>query len=400
MRGFFPGSVLKSNAPTVSLIPKCGQCGLYKGCVTPKMRPYGEGKKKILIVGEAPGQTEDEKGRPFVGDSGKMLREVLNRLDIDLDEDCWVTNALICRPPGNKIAREDMVDFCRPNMTKTLDELKPEVIILLGSTAVKSVIGGIWKSSPGPVSRWVGWVIPNQTPNAWICPTWHPSYLMRMHSPLLDDEFYRHIKAAVSKKGRPWDKLPDWESQIEIIVDHAEAAKILREMRQRGGPHAVDLENNCLQPETPGGEIVCASVCHRGKRTIAFPWIGDVIPATQELIHDDNCSFRAANMKHEDRWFRKVFGKGVRHWEWDTMVAQHVIDNRPGICGLKFQAYVYFGAKAYDDHIEEYLQSRKGSAINQVKEEISIRQLLLYCGTDTLGDYLVADKQMDILKFQ
>lgn len=400
MRGFFAGSTLITTRPVESLLPKCGACGLYRSCLSPKMKPYGQGRKRILVVGEAPGETEDQDDRPFVGEAGQLLRQSLARAGVDLDEDCWTTNAIICRPPGNKIPNEKVVEYCRPNLTHTVRELNPEVIILLGHTAVKSMIGGIWKTAVGSISRWVGWQIPAQRPNAWVCPTWHPSYLLRTRDRILEADFDRHLREAVNKPGRPWEVLPDYASKIEVIFDPEKAAAILREWRELGGTFAVDYENNCLQPETEGGEIVCCSVCREGERTIAFPWHGAAIQATGELLHADNCRFIAAGIKHEDRWTRRQFGKGVRHWFWCTMTAQHVIDNRKEICGLKFQAFIYFGAEAYDEHISQFFETRGNKKLNLVKDEVDLRQLLVYCGTDTYLEFILCFHQRQILSQQ
>lgn len=399
MKGFFAQSSVLSQAP-VSMLPKCGACGLYKGCQSPKMRPSGRGKLGILIVGEAPGRTEDETGKQFIGKAGERLEKELKRLDIDMREDCWLTNSLICRPPNNHIANPVMVDYCRPNLTRTIEELKPHTIVLLGGTAVKSLIGGIWKESPGAVSRWVGWNIPCQHPNVWICPTYHPSYLERENNPILDLYFAQHLEAAFKHRDTPWERVPDWEKEIEVILDTREAARVLREFEQEGGLHSVDYEGTTLKPEYEGAETLCCSVCHHGKRTIAYPWHGEAIDATRDLLWSDRCSFIASNLKHEDRHTRFMFGRPVRHWAWDTMLASHTIDNRSDINGLKFQAFVHLGMPAYDDAIHKFLRALKGKKTNLAKSEIDIRQLLRYCGVDSLLEFKLAVEQWNILKIR
>ncbi len=97
MDGFFSASEFTSK-PDTFILPQCGRCKLYKGCLSPKMPYYGKGRKNILIVAESPGGMEDAQGRPLVGRVGKFLRETLQKFSIDLDRDCWVTNSLICRP--------------------------------------------------------------------------------------------------------------------------------------------------------------------------------------------------------------------------------------------------------------------------------------------------------------
>lgn len=398
-RGFFAASTLKVARPTVGLAPKCGACGLYKTCQSPKMPWRGQGRRGVLIVGEAPGQQEDLENTQFVGKPGQVLRDNLLAIGVDLDRDCWTTNAIICRPPNNAIPDDRKIAYCRPNLLQTIQELQPSVIIPLGSAAVKSLIGAVWKAKIGPITKWVGWRIPCQKPNVWICPSYHPSYLLREHEPMLDRYFRMHLKAAFQLKGKPWDVVPDWEKDIEVILNPTEAAAILRQMKERGGAIAYDQENTCLKPEYEGAEIVCASMCWRGKKTIAYPWHGEAITATLELTDSPNCWFIASNQKHENRWTNKAGGR-VRNWLWDTMLAAHVLDSREGITGLKFQSFVNLGIEAYDEHIHEFLKAKKDSLTNRIKDEVDLRQLLVYCGFDTLLEYKLADVQMPQMGFQ
>lgn len=154
--GFFPASMLLETKAPTSLVPKCGACGLYKTCNTPKMEPSGAGRKRILILAEAPGETEDAKGIQLCGKSGTYLSDTLKGLGVSMRKDCWLTNAIICRPPDNETPDDKKIEWCRPNLTKTIKELQPDIIIPLGGVAVKSLIGSIWKEDVGPISRWVG----------------------------------------------------------------------------------------------------------------------------------------------------------------------------------------------------------------------------------------------------
>ena len=86
-KGFFSISKLQNKQPE-SHITKCGLCGLYKNCISPKMPPTGKGRKKILIVAEAPGEEEDKRNTQLIGRAGKYTRRVLKTLNIDLDIDC------------------------------------------------------------------------------------------------------------------------------------------------------------------------------------------------------------------------------------------------------------------------------------------------------------------------
>lgn len=385
--------------PPVSLIPKCDACGLYRTCRTPKMKPSGEGRRNILIVGEAPGKDEDLEGEPFVGASGKLLCKLCREVEINPNRDVIKTNALICRPPHNEIKDQKAIDYCRPNLIKFVQQMKPEVIILLGKTAIRSLIGWIWKDDIGETSRWVGWQIPCQRLNAWVCPTYHPSYLLRSENPVLDNYVREHLAAASRLTGRPWAETPDFQSEITILRDPDKAARMLRKMVKTGGVVAFDYETNMLKPDNPKSRIVSCAVCWNGEVTIAYPWQGEAVKATVELLVARNVEKVAANLKFEEKWTIAKLGVSVVNWRLDTMVASHVHDNRPDINSLKFQAFVQFGQEDYDSHIKPYLKANGGNEENRIKE-VNLTDLLRYNGMDALLEYKLAMKQMELPTFQ
>ncbi len=217
-KGFFSSSSFK-NKEKLPTIARCGTCGLYKYCKSPKMPPTGKGLKKILVVAEAPGEREDEKNTQLIGKSGQLLRRVLRKMNIDLDIDCWKTNAVICRREENKTPDDDMIEACRPNLIKTINKYQPNVISLLGAIACKSLLSVIYKREVGSISRWGGYYIPCHKPNAWIVPTFHPSHVLRKNNKVLEKLFEKHLRMAVRKKSKPWKTIPDYKSQIEIIMN-------------------------------------------------------------------------------------------------------------------------------------------------------------------------------------
>ena len=392
MNGFFAASECLTKAP-LPLIPQCGRCGLYRSCQSPKMAAAGKGQRKILVVGEAPGRTEDAKGKPFVGKSGKYLQGVLAEYGVDLFRDCWVTNAAICRPAKNKLP-EKAIDHCRPNLVKVIQELQPEIVVLLGAAPVKSVIGWLWKEDVGTIGRWAGWQIPSQKINAFVCPTWHPAAVLREQDGrsggVMELLFKQHLEAACKLEGRPWRKLPDYERRVETTLDVNYAEQVLDRLRAAGKPVAFDLETDRLKPDHRDARIVCCSVSD-GETTLAFPWHGRAILAMGMFI-DCDCPKIASNQKFEHRWIRKVFDHDVRNWAFDTMLGAHTLDNRPGITSIKFQAFVRLGVDSWDDHVKPFFQSKGSNEPNRIRE-ISLEKLLTYCATDSLMEWHVAKLQ-------
>ena len=110
-------------------IKNCNLCVLRKTC---RGVVLGSGKdKSVFIVGEAPGKTEDEVGKPFVGDSGKLVRAVV-------DDNYYITNVVKCRPPNNITPTNEQIDICvQNNFKREFETYKPKKLILLGKSAQK-----------------------------------------------------------------------------------------------------------------------------------------------------------------------------------------------------------------------------------------------------------------------
>ncbi len=152
----------------------CTECSLSKGR---KNVVFGRGnpKAKIFIIGEGPGQQEDEQGLAFVGRAGKMLDKSFLSVGIDTNEDCYISNIVKCRPPSNRKPKSIEVDNCMPWLNSQIELIKPKVIILAGSTAVQSYL-----NINQPISKIRGkWITRG---NIKYMPIFHPSYLLRNSS--------------------------------------------------------------------------------------------------------------------------------------------------------------------------------------------------------------------------
>lgn len=360
----------------------------------------GKGKRKVLIIAEAPGSNEDRQGIQLIGNAGMKLVELLEKIDIDMRVDCWLTNAVICRPSdsggNNRKPKNEEINFCRPNLSKTIKELQPNVIIPLGKASVQSLIPLAWKTGEvDDATTWVGWQIPSVKLNSWICPTYHPSFLLHGKDPVAEMHVLRHLKAAFTYDCKPWPILPDWESKVSILMNPKLAAKEIAYFANSPRPTAFDYETTTLKPDGPYAEILCCSISN-GERTIVYPWQGEAIKATSDFLKSTTPKV-AANLRFEERWTRKFLKHGVFHW-WkdmgDIVLGAHWRDYRPDICSLKFQAFVYFGIDDYDYQLAEYRKckdGKRGNAPNRLKE-VEPKVLLTYCGLDSLFEVMVAHK--------
>lgn len=385
-KGFF---TLQPSAPSKGhTAALCGLCGLHTGCLSPKMPPTGAGQRGLLLVAEAPGKTEDERNTQLVGDAGKRLRDHAENLGLEIDRDCWKTNAVICRPPKNRTPKPEEIDACRPHLLAAIKELKPKVIVLLGGTAVQSLLGPLWGSDVGPLDRWVGWQIP--TEYGWVVPNYHPSFLLRVERPVLNLLFEQYLQRAIDLTDTPCPPIEDLTSSIQVEVRPEVAAKVIRKIAASslaaGIPIAFDFETRSLKPEVKGTYIYSCSFSN-GQRTIAFPWVGEAKEAAIEVLHGPNC-FLNQNIQFEQRWCQLHAGGGVENWCWDTMLATHVLDNRSDICSLKFQAFVQFGQRDYSKSVKPYMEEGR-NGLNKLNEA-NLPTVLLYNGMDSLLTWRLA----------
>ncbi|AFD00821.1 uracil-DNA glycosylase, family 4 [Methanocella conradii HZ254] len=94
---------------------------------------------RIVLIGEAPGRNEDEKGEPFVGAAGRNLDALLEKSGIQR-RDVYITNVVKCRPPGNRPPRACEIEACHPYLQRQLEAISPKIIVLMGRTAAEAML--------------------------------------------------------------------------------------------------------------------------------------------------------------------------------------------------------------------------------------------------------------------
>ena len=140
---------------------------------------YGNAQAEILIVGEAPGADEDRLGEPFVGRSGHLLDKMLAAVDLKR-EDCYITNILPWRPPGNRTPTSEEVAVCLPFLKRQIELINPKIIFILGRSAANALL-----DNADSISALRGHFIDYTTDKGTIIPTlssFHPAYLLRTAS--------------------------------------------------------------------------------------------------------------------------------------------------------------------------------------------------------------------------
>ncbi len=148
----------------------CQRCGLAASR-TQLVYGVGNTNARLVLVGEAPGREEDQKGEPFVGEAGRLLDRILQAMGMTREE-VYICNVLKCRPPNNRDPLPEEVATCEAFLARQIAAIKPQVIIGLGRFAVHSLL-----KSNVPISRLRGeWQSYQGIP---LMPTYHPAYLLR-----------------------------------------------------------------------------------------------------------------------------------------------------------------------------------------------------------------------------
>ncbi|MDR0744766.1 MAG: uracil-DNA glycosylase, partial [Holosporales bacterium] len=131
----------------------------------------GDPSSDIMIIGEAPGHEEDEQGKPFVGQSGKLLDHMLAAIGIQRAE-VYISNIVFWRPPGNRTPSADEIELCLPYVEEHILLTNPKILLLLGGVAVKSLL-----NTNEPISKLRG--KNNSYKRIDTLATFHPAYLLR-----------------------------------------------------------------------------------------------------------------------------------------------------------------------------------------------------------------------------
>jgi len=138
---------------------------------------FGDGNinSKIMIVGEGPGANEDAEGKPFVGRAGKLLDKMLAAIKLDRTK-VYISNVVNYRPPGNRKPTEIEISRYLPYLKSHIEIINPKILVLLGSTALNTLIGNEVVISKAR-GKWTQKEIGLSKP--WIIASFHPAFLMR-----------------------------------------------------------------------------------------------------------------------------------------------------------------------------------------------------------------------------
>ena len=168
----------------------CTKCCLHE---TRTNTVFGEGNPMadIFFIGEGPGETEDNTGRPFVGRAGQLLDKMIVSMGITR-QDVFIANIVKCRPPGNRVPGPDEVSACTPYLLQQLEILRPKVIVTLGRPATIYMLNS--KLAMGALrGKWHSWR------GIKLMPTFHPSYVLRVYTEDVRKTVWNDLKLVMAE---------------------------------------------------------------------------------------------------------------------------------------------------------------------------------------------------------
>lgn len=348
--------------------PNCKGCNLHKTAETVCLLGKGKRTSEVMIVGEAPGKSEDEKGIPFVGRTGSYLKDALILQGISKAanmhvNDFFYTNAVSCRPPENRTPKKGEIKACKVWLNAQMEEIEPKFVLLLGNVPLESVLGlkGIKKFRGKPVLGTNGII---------YLPTYHPSMVFRFRENQEVFESDLRLFAEIIEKGH----IPYEEGlNHRIVRTRSDVEEMLEDLY---GSVSYDIETKNLYPWAPEAginslgwgtkttqwtmatdEYVGTSYDKGEKYSFSRSTVMYVLETLAKRIQDGELKLTAQNGKFDMlyTWVRY----GVKFsTEFDTMMAHYMLDENSRH-SLKYLSQIYFGAIDYDVDLDTKL-GKKG----------------------------------------
>lgn len=339
-------------------IGDCTRCKLHLTCNTVGIMGTGPAQCDVMIIGEAPGRSEDEGGQPFIGKAGTLLTDLLSEAGLSR-RDVYITNAVHCRPPENRTPTKAEIKQCTYWLGREIAKVKPKFILLLGNTPLQAVTGkaGITMRRGRPFEQ----------DGIIYMPAFHPAFVLR-------DPTQQHFL----------------EADLRTFVSIIEAGEIPREenvrpnvIRTRGdfdrmlaalrGIVSFDIETTCLYPwqktelkmvkgkptyedrpaqitmigfGTSSGEF--SLPMHHEESPFSNEALDDMVHEIDQVMREREVELVMHNGKFDCLWMLQHYG--VRWHElfvFDTMLAHYILDENSRH-GLKELAMRFCGAPDWD----------------------------------------------------
>lgn len=353
----------------------CTRCELHETTDRVCVMGRGSRKAKIVIIGEAPGGSEERTGKVFSGPAGKLLDGALDAAKIGVDE-VYITNVVKCRPPDNRRPDRPEWEACSKYLRRELRKLSPTHVLLLGNAALHSLWGrsGITKHRG---VRLDGFKIP-ELDAAEVMASIHPAYCLR--NPGQTPVFYEDV-ARFARLVRGSLEVKEVKTKMVMTKGGLEWLRWRISQVPKGDHVAYDIESRYAPWNGKEWAIVCLGLALTDDEAYVIPlrhpespfrkrWRSLLIEYIKEPLEKRHFKLVAQSGKHDNL---HLAGAGVfLEHEFDIMLAAHLLDeNRPK--NLGFLSQTMLGADVYKGMVD--LKPEKIF-------DTDLRQMAIYNGND------------------
>ena len=217
---------------------ECTKCHLCVSAQFVCLIGRGKIEPDLMLVGEAPGEREDDQGKPFVGKAGKVLSAVLDTIGLSRD-DVFIDNAVHCRPPNNRKPEPEEIEACRPYLDAVINQVNPKMILALGGVAAQSLLGSVDSvgSARNKVHHYGRWP---------VMVTYHPAatFHKASYAEFIVQDFKKAYQIATGVKPIEVRYIAVTPSNIQRVIERLRKAEAI----------GVDVETETLKTEILGEE--------------------------------------------------------------------------------------------------------------------------------------------------
>lgn len=372
----------------------CGNsCGLDQGCKNPYLFYDGPENPSILVIGEAPGKEEDDRGHIFIGRSGTFLRNGLEQLGFDVDNEIGFCNVCACRPPDNRTPTKKEMKACTPNLVNTIKSVAPSVkmVLLMGNTPLQAIFGKVGITKIHGITEYVGGVP--------YIPLYHPAYVLRNEGTSVVDTFI----ADLEKVGRVYEEVmgsreKTWDYKV---LDAAGLEELLPEI-EKSDLLAFDTETNTLDMYSENADMICVSFAfNKATGYVVFLSHPDLHIEPEELrdrvealkkLFDLPIPKAAQNGMFDIRFLDRVHGIKVRNLKHDTTLMAHLVDENSQRDLTALTTRYNSDMAGYDDVMAGEMKKANSLMMNIPSD--TIKQ---YAAGDALTTWRIAKKLYKII---
>jgi DNA polymerase len=343
----------------MKLLSNCNDCPLKGSKII-----LGEGslESSIMLIGEGAGIEEEQYGRPFIGPSGRILQEILEKFKIQR-KDLYITNVVKCRPKSphkgkqNRAPVKQEIECCKPLLDEELSNIKSSIIIPLGNVALKAV--GISEK----IMSVRGDIFKDIIPGKIIIPTLHPAAVLRRPElkKLIEKDFEK-ISSLIHNHSKV--DLPSCSYKVTLkLGDVLE----MKESLLKSEAFAFDIEttsNDFLKDR-----IICISFSNKEREGWCLPLLKEegssfwkendcltVLDSIKEIL-ESNVKKIAHNGSFDIKFLQKA-GFIINNYYFDTILSHHLLDSKSEH-GLKILASIYTDMGNYDKVLDPYIQKAR-----------------------------------------